>query len=501
MTRPPPRTVGGILRNLGPGLIVAGAIVGSGELVATTKTGAEAGFALLWLILVGCVIKVFVQVELGRVTVTEGKTALEALDSLPGPRRRVNWVVWYWLIMTIVGLAQLGGIVGGVGQTLSLAAPLTEEGRAFNETQEARIERQVEAAVRGREEQGGRDSAPESRPPADVKDGGRGEGSPPPDPALWSILLALPTAVLLVAGRYRMVQWVSTFLVASFTAVTVVTLALLQSQPEWAVTGQEFSDGMAFRLPPQTGGVNPMHTALAAFGIIGVGAAELIMYPYWCLERGYARHTGADDGSEAWGARARGWMRVMRWDAMLSMVIYTVGTVAFYLLGAAVLGRCGLNPEKGDLVRTLSQMYAPVFGDWAPTVFLVGAFAVLYSTYFVASASYARVCADAVRVFGLGGRAEADREWWRRVFCAFFPLASCVIFVLVRAPGALIIAAGVSQVLMLPMLAFAALWFRYRASHPQLVSRRLWDLGLWLSAMGLVIAGLWAALTKLGVVG
>jgi len=76
-----------------------------------------------------------------------------------------------------------------------------------------------------------------------------------------------------------------------------------------------------------------------------------------------------------------------------------------------------------------------------------------------------------------------------------------VIFVLVRAPGALIIAAGVSQVLMLPMLAFAALWFRYRASHPQLVSRRLWDLGLWLSAMGLVIAGLWAALTKLGVVG
>ena len=42
----PPRTILGILRQLGPGLIIAGAIVGSGELNATTKTGAQAGFWL-----------------------------------------------------------------------------------------------------------------------------------------------------------------------------------------------------------------------------------------------------------------------------------------------------------------------------------------------------------------------------------------------------------------------------------------------------------------------
>ena len=34
--------------------------------------------------------------------------------------------------------------------------------------------------------------------------------------------------------------------------------------------------------------------AFAAFGIIGVGASELIYYPYWCLEKGYARHIGAE---------------------------------------------------------------------------------------------------------------------------------------------------------------------------------------------------------------
>ena len=60
----PPTSFGGIFRKLGPGLIIAASIVGSGELIATTKTGAQAGISLLWLIVVGCVIKVFVQIEL-----------------------------------------------------------------------------------------------------------------------------------------------------------------------------------------------------------------------------------------------------------------------------------------------------------------------------------------------------------------------------------------------------------------------------------------------------
>ena len=60
----PPVGLAQTLRRLGPGLIIAGSIVGSGELIATTKTGAQAGMTLLWLIIVGCLIKVFVQIEL-----------------------------------------------------------------------------------------------------------------------------------------------------------------------------------------------------------------------------------------------------------------------------------------------------------------------------------------------------------------------------------------------------------------------------------------------------
>jgi len=82
----PPQTIAGILRRLGPGLIIAASIVGSGELIATTKTGAEAGFALLWLIIIGCVIKVFVQVEFGRYAICTGRTSIDGMNELPGPR-------------------------------------------------------------------------------------------------------------------------------------------------------------------------------------------------------------------------------------------------------------------------------------------------------------------------------------------------------------------------------------------------------------------------------
>src|SRR5262245_33883995 len=88
-----------VLGQIGPGLILAASIVGTGELINTTSLGAKAGFSLLWLILLSCLIKVFVQVELGRYAITHGKTTLAAFDTLPGPRAGASWLCWLWLIM------------------------------------------------------------------------------------------------------------------------------------------------------------------------------------------------------------------------------------------------------------------------------------------------------------------------------------------------------------------------------------------------------------------
>ena len=109
----PPSTFGKILTKIGPGLIIAGSIVGSGELIATTSTGAKAGFTLLWLIIIGCVIKVFVQVELGRFTLINGITSIRGLNMLPGPRieGKGNWFIWYWFVMFAFIMGQLLSLI------------------------------------------------------------------------------------------------------------------------------------------------------------------------------------------------------------------------------------------------------------------------------------------------------------------------------------------------------------------------------------------------------
>ena len=41
-------------------MILVGSVVGSGELIVTTKLGAVAGFGLLWFVLLSCFVKVVV---------------------------------------------------------------------------------------------------------------------------------------------------------------------------------------------------------------------------------------------------------------------------------------------------------------------------------------------------------------------------------------------------------------------------------------------------------
>src|SRR5947199_4590445 len=123
----PPRSLFRAFRQIGPGLILAGSIVGTGELIATTRLGASQGYALLWLILLSCLIKVFVQVELGRYAITHGKTTLAAFDTLPGPKLGASWICWLRLIMMLTTQAQVAAMEGTVGQAAHMAFPMTSQ--------------------------------------------------------------------------------------------------------------------------------------------------------------------------------------------------------------------------------------------------------------------------------------------------------------------------------------------------------------------------------------
>lgn len=425
-----PRRVVDALRYIGPGLILTAGIVGTGELVLTPRVASEHGFQLLWLIVLGCMVKVFTQIELGRYAVATGQPTLQVLDSLPGPRLGAGWMLWIWLPVFLAMISVIGGILGGTAEVLRLAG-------------------------------------------VDV------------DARILTVVLGVTCSIALGWGGYAMVERFSTLLVVIFALATTVAVVALQGT-QFRISGSEFVSGLTFRMPER------FSTAFAALGIIGVGAAELLYYPYWCLEKGYGRRVGPRVAGDAtWVSRAQGWMRVMRVDAWSSMFIYTGTTAAFFLLGAAVLHREGRVVANADMVPTLAHMYERTFGELGLWVFVVGAFATLYSTAFAGTASNARLLADALGLFGLARRDDAATARRVRWCSALLPLYATGLILLWPRPVSLILISGVGQALLLPFLAGVALHLRHRRLDPALRPGRTWTAMLWLSATSLVLAGGW----------
>jgi Mn2+/Fe2+ NRAMP family transporter len=453
----PPQRLWPTLRQIGPGIILAGSIIGSGELLLTTSLGAEYGFVFLWLILFSCVIKVFVQIELGRYAISSGKPTLAALDELPGPRWGAHWLVWWWFIMLLGTVFQLGAMVGGVGQALNLAFPRASHLLANSL---AGLSPYLSDAIRSR----------------------------PEHP--WAVLTAITAIVLLLSGGYKRIERVTTFLVAGVTLVTVACVSLLPGMGypvHWGDIRQGFSLGV-LALP-----TTAVAAAFGTFGITGVGASELYAYPYWCLEKGYGRFSGKRSDKAEWVARARGWLRVMYLDAWVSMVVFTVATVAFYFLGATVLHRQGLHPEKSRMIETLAEMYVPAFGTWTKIVFLIGAWAVLFKTLYVSSASHSRLTADFLSLTRVLQYTERGaRVKWISRFCVFYPTLALVLYFWRRDPKAMVIIGGFFQAASLPIISGAALYLRYRRTDTRLAPSPVSDGCLWFAFVAISAVAVYA---------
>ncbi|HEY2156687.1 MAG TPA: Nramp family divalent metal transporter [Isosphaeraceae bacterium] len=448
----PPTRFFQALRQIGPGLILAGSIVGTGELIATTGLGAEQGYVLLWLILLSCIIKVFVQVELGRYAITHGKTTLAALDTLPGPRLGTSWLSWLWLFMMLATQAQIAAMEGLVGQAAHMAFP---RGSAWIASTAAKIVPAWGTFLEGHPEY------------------------------FWATLTGLAAIALLLSGGYKRLEHVTTALVAGVTLITVACVAGLPFT-EYPVHWGEMKSGLSFALPA-TG----IALAFSTFGITGVGASELFAYPYWCIEKGYARSVGPRSQDPEWGRRARGWLRVMQLDAWFSMIVFTVATVAFYILGAAVLHPQGLDPQGAGMIATLAQMYVKPLGLWTREVFLIGAWAVLFKTLYVATAANSRLTADFLDLTGIW-RTPTDRGRGRVInaFCVFLPLLSLGVFYVVRDPKMLVTIGGISQALMLPLIAGATLFLRNRDTDRRVAPIFLTDVLVWMAFFAIsIVAG------------
>ncbi len=413
----PPTTFGGRLAHIGPGVIITASIVGSGELIATTTLGAQAGFITLWTIILSCALKIIFQLEMAKMSITTGKPMLAFWDTMPGPRALVGWAVWAWFILLATKFIQFGGIMGSTTQAIQLAFP----------------------------------------------------GFPY---VLGVFLVALSVILLISFGRYKAIERVSTVLVIAF-AVFTVGMAFLTQFTKYAFNWGDMLKGLTFQLPPEAA-----FAALAAFGITGIGGDEIVQYTYWCVEKGYAAYTGPNDKSAAWYARAKGWFKVMYLDAAIAMVIYTIATLAFYLLGASVLHGSKQIPGGMNLIKTLSLMYTEVLGGkWVVYFFALGAFTTLYSTLISWTAANQRIVADIMARMKLIDFDNADHVnkviIWSGII---LPVIYTLMALLFKAPAFMVQIGGWGTSFILLVIIFSSFYHRYKILAQELKPGLFYDI-------------------------
>jgi Mn2+/Fe2+ NRAMP family transporter len=434
------------LSHLGPGFILSAAIVGSGELIATTTAGAQVGFTLLWLVLFSCAVKVAVQIELARWTIATGTPALTGYDMVPPRIGRIGWVNALFFLLVVSKVLQIGGIVGGTAISFSVLMPL---------------------------------------------------GSDPlldPSRTIWHVIVIVVTIGALYSSKYRLIERGAFAMVVTFSLVTIL-IAFGLPFTAWGYRASDLLSGLTFDMPGSALGA-----AIAMFGITGVGSDEITMYNYWCIEKGYARWAGPDDGSDAWVRRAKGWIRVMYKDALLSMVIYTFATTAFYLMGAAVLHPQGLVPRGNEMITTLARMYTDTLGPWAMVLFLIGAIAVLGSTLWASVPSHSRMYANFLATIGVFTWSDRrTRLRWIRAFTVALPILWGGSSLVLQQPVLMVQIGGVmTGVFLLAVL--AATWYlRNTQTDARLYGGGLFTAVLVFSTMAIAALGIYTVLSTLGI--
>lgn len=413
---------------LGPGFILSASIVGSGELIATTVLGAKGGFITFWVILVSCLIKVAIQLEYGKNAIVSGNPLMHEFNRLSGPVfGKGNWAVWSTFLLTLIKILQLGGMLGGSAIVLSLIFP----------------------------------------------------GIPV---TLWVIMLGFSLSLLIFKNYYHLIEKAATLMVFGFTLFTIASLIGLFFTP-YRFSFEQVLSGLTFELPQQV-----IFVAIGAFGITGVASDEIIAYTYWCQEKGYAAYTGPNDGSEAWKIRARGWIKIMYLDAFLAMIIYTLVTAAFYLLGAAVLYGQKEIPDGTELINALANIYTESLGQGARFGYLAGGFFALYSSVFATLAYWSRLFPDLFSQFGwIKTTDELTREKWIRMLAWVFPILWIVTYLFVKLPGFMVLSGGVVGSVLLLVVVVGPVQFRAKNRELKLLSGPWSEIMFWLSVVSILL--------------
>ncbi|GLB50871.1 Nramp family divalent metal transporter [Neptunitalea lumnitzerae] len=303
----------GILKKLGPGILFAGAAIGVSHLVQSTKAGAEFGFGLVWaLILVNLFKYPFFRFA-PQYSLATGESILKGYYKLS------PWVLWVYFILNIATMFTIQTAVTIV--TAGLAANL------FN------------ISI---------------------------------DVITWSFIVTLICVLVLIIGKYKLLDTLMKVIVTTLTISTVIALVMAIFKTEHQFSFEQV-------IPSGTAGIAFL---IAFMGWMPAPIDVSIWQSMWTLEK---QKTASSTPSKT------------------SMIDFNIGYIAATIIGLLFIGLGALimyNAEEtfsskaAVFASQLINMYTTHLGDSTYYLIAIAAFTTMFSTTLTTTDASPRVMAS-----------------------------------------------------------------------------------------------------------
>ncbi len=391
-----PKKLLGLLAVFGPAAIVASVSIGAGETIVVVRAGAWAGYRLLWLVLLSCVVKgVFVTYLLGRYTAVSGEHIGHRLARLPGPRG--------WLPLAIVAMEMLGAPLAWV----PIAKPC---GDLFHFLFQSSLSQSIAEPI-------------------------------------WEniftscfITLALAFGLRLSFERLEKQQIIICLILV--TGTLIGTLIVRPNFREAVIGSISFGHIPPFPAwAPQDAIKNPLLTMATAFGYVGGSVMGYVVYANWVgMHRwGLTGHQNIDairrhaftrdkidylPDSPEQVSQLRKLVAPLRWDAGIGAVVLFIVTGAFMLSGAAVLYPLQTTFEGWGLLTNQAYVWSNIHASlvWVYYICIIVA---LWGTLQALPEIYARVIQEFFQA--VWHRRKWDYHKIRHVVCVYIFVATIVL--------------------------------------------------------------------------
>jgi Mn2+/Fe2+ NRAMP family transporter len=191
---------------------------------------------------------------------------------------------------------------------------------------------------------------------------------------VWLVAVGLVTVALHRSGDYPGLQRGATWMVAVLALGTVIAFAATPPPPS----------GLARVVVPTVPAGSTLLVA-SVLGLMPTGINVAVWHSLWAVEHLPFWRAGGADRAEM--------MRLGRRDLGIGYGLSAVLGLMLLSLGAVLLRPRGVVPDGIEVALTISRIYTELLGPWMFPVFMIAAFAAMFSTVYTVLDGFPRAFA------------------------------------------------------------------------------------------------------------